>query len=139
MERYNLFLDDFRMPVDAFNYTKDTDFNLLKWTIVRSYSEFVFYITKMYQVGHFPEMIAFDHDLAEGHYHKNMQEGKLNYDANDFQDDANKTGFHCAKWLVEFCIDNNLKFPKYKVHSMNPVGKENIIYYIENAKKHIGI
>ena len=139
MENYNLFLDDFREPVDAFNYTKDTDFNLLKWTIVRNYREFVYYIKQMHEAGHFPRMIAFDHDLAEGHYHKNMQQGKLNYDTKDFEDDDNKTGYHCAKWLVEFCIENKLKFPDYKVHSMNPVGKENIKSYIESAKRHIEI
>jgi hypothetical protein len=136
---YSLFLDDFRAPVDAFNYTKDIDFNLLKWTTVRNYKEFVEYITKMHEVGYFPQVVAFDHDLAEGHYHKNMQEEKMNYASEDFNDDDNKTGYHCAKWLVDFCITNKLKFPEYKVHSMNPVGKENIKSYIESAKRHTGI
>jgi hypothetical protein len=136
MEKYNLFLDDFREPVDAFNYTKDTDFNLLKWTVVRDYTEFVMYIKNMHTDGYFPEVVSFDHDLAEGHYHKNMQQGVLNYEANDFIPDANKTGYHCAKWLTEFCMDNKLELPKFKVHSMNPVGKENINGLLESFKKH---
>lgn len=37
-----------------------------------------------------------------------------------------KTGYECAKWLVSYCIDNKLKLPSYYVHSMNPVGAENI-------------
>ena len=36
MKKYNLFLDDFRMPVDAFNYTGDFEFNTLKWARERS-------------------------------------------------------------------------------------------------------
>lgn len=37
-----------------------------------------------------------------------------------------KTGYDCAKWLVEYCLDNNLKLPKWNIQSANPVGKDNI-------------
>ena len=43
-----------------------------------------------------------------------------------------KTGYDCAKWLVEYCLDNDLSLPKYQVHSMNPVGKKNILDYLSN-------
>lgn len=40
---------------------------------------------------------------------------------------SEKTGYDCAKWLVDYCIDNKLTLPKHVyVHSMNPVGKKNI-------------
>ena len=48
-----------------------------------------------------------------------------------------KTGMDCAKWLVEYCINNNLKFPDYEVHSMNVIGKMNIKSYIESFKSTI--
>jgi hypothetical protein len=135
---YNLYLDDFRFPMDSFNYTHDTDFSKLKWTIVRSYDEFVEYITKMHEVGHFPALVSFDHDLADEHYHTDMYKGSEKYNEH-YAEFKEKTGYECAKWLVDFCIENKLNFPLYKVHSMNPIGKENINKYIENAKKRAGI
>lgn len=127
---YNIFLDDFRHPRDSFNYTGDTDFLKLQWTIVRNYHQFVNLIEKNYREhGVFPELIAFDHDLDDAHYEH--LSGKIPY-----EEMAEKTGYHCAKWLVDFCIDNNLKLPAYKVHSMNPAGKRNIESYLENFKKH---
>ena len=43
-----------------------------------------------------------------------------------------ETGFDCAKWLVNYCIDNNKELPKWYKHSANPVGKENIDRYLTN-------
>ena len=38
-----------------------------------------------------------------------------------------KTGYHCAKWLINYCMDNNLELPnEIIIHSMNPYGSENI-------------
>lgn len=38
-----------------------------------------------------------------------------------------KTGYHCAKWLIDYSLNNKLKVPtKIIVHSMNPVGSLNI-------------
>lgn len=47
-----------------------------------------------------------------------------------------KTGMDCAKWLVDFCIDNELILPDWYGHSMNPVGRENIDVYLRNYRKH---
>lgn len=48
-----------------------------------------------------------------------------------------KTGYDCAKWLCDYCIDNKIDLDKlsYVVHSKNPVGSQNITQYIENAKR----
>ena len=75
---YNLFLDDIRDPKnmipgmevlykdgmlihrnnpDNFYYKHD-------WVVVRSYNEFVDYITK----NGLPKLVSFDHDLAPEHY-----------------------------------------------------------------------
>lgn len=52
---------------------------------------------------------------------------------------SEKTGYDCAKWLVDFCIDNKLKFPNYQVHSLNPIGSKRIRDYIELAKEKANI
>lgn len=138
-----LFLDDYRIPMDCakYMYTRlghdnygHKNFEYLKdWVIVRNYPEFVAWITK----NGLPDLISFDHDLADGHYHKNMQEGILNYNTEDFNDDYNKTGFHCAKWLVDYCCDHRIPSPRFFVHSMNPVGTENIQSLLDNFNKSI--
>ena len=94
-------------------------YNQPDWVIVRSYDEFVNHITE----NGIPDLISFDHDLGIEHiqyYFNNVVE---------------KTGKDCAKWLVDYCIDNQLELPKYYVHSANPIGRQNIINYLENFKK----
>ena len=49
-----------------------------------------------------------------------------------------KTGMECAKWFVDFCIDNDVKSPDFMVHSKNPAGAENIQSLLDNFKKHGG-
>ena len=122
---YNLFLDDMRSPRDAFFYTGDVRFNLLDWIIVRTYDEFVKQVNR---IG-LPDLVSFDHDIADFHYCKSFK------NISDYNSVTEKTGYHCAKWLVDYCIDNDLKLPKYIVHSMNPIGSENIISLLNNFKK----
>jgi hypothetical protein len=126
---YKLFLDDIRQPIDCFSYMhgrigKSVHIYLEKdWVVVKNYPQFIACIDK----NGLPELISFDHDLADGHYHKNMQEGMLNYDSSDFHDDdLNKTGYHCAVFLKGRCAELNTPLPKCIVHSMNPVGVQNI-------------
>jgi hypothetical protein len=132
---YNIFLDDYRQPMDAYSYTKDMRYVGLDWIVVTSYPEFVKLVKSEFIAGHQLNVVSFDHDLADGHYHKNMQEGVLNYDATSFTEDSEKTGYHCAKFLAEFLIEYKLPTPKWMVHSMNPVGKENITAYMNNFEK----
>lgn len=110
-----LFLDDFREPKDAFYYTGQNLYLTKSWCVVRSYEEFVKYIEE----NSIPHTISFDHDLSHEHY---TQEKVIPYDSYE-----EKTGFHCAKWLIEYSIEKNLKLPTtILIHSMNPVGSENI-------------
>jgi hypothetical protein len=46
------------------------------------------------------------------------------------------TGMDCAKWLVDYCIANQLTLPLYNIQSANPVGKENIDGLLKNFIKH---
>jgi len=109
---YNLFLDDFRNPEVCFDYTYNQVY-LLGWTVVKNYDEFVKTVTEKGM----PQMISFDHDLADLHYVKPPP----------YDEDTEKTGYDCAKWLINYCIDNQLDLPEtILIHSMNPVGSLNI-------------
>ena len=112
---YFLFLDDYRIPEDAFDYTKNELYINKKWLVVRSYDDFV----KFIQENGVPHTVSFDHDLADAHY---TQEEIIPYDSYE-----EKTGFDCATWLINYCMDNKLQLPTgILIHSMNPVGSKNI-------------
>ena len=86
--------------------------------------------------------MCFYHDLAEEHYEIMQKESNgdpIKLIAGIVDYGPVKTGYDCAKWLVDYCVEKGKKFPDYVVHSMNPPGKERIIGYIENAKKNLGI
>ena len=116
-----LFLDDERIPVDCatYMYTRGVDCRIYhkEWRIVRSYGHFVEWITE----NGLPEFISFDHDLSE-------REGILE-----------PTGMDCAKWLVNYCLDNNKLLPKWAVHSANPAGYDNIKGLLLNFEKQVNI
>lgn len=116
--RYNLFLDDERMPSDVVWCA----IGLGPWVIVRSYEEFRDYIKK----NGIPHRVSFDHDLCDAHYQACFA-GSHDYG-------PEKTGYDAAKWLVFHCGER-CPFPDYTVHSMNPIGRENITSFIENARK----
>lgn len=130
---YNLFLDDERVPKDV----KWVELPPVAWTIVRNYNDFV----KLIERDGLPAIVTFDHDLADEHYQeyhvahdsKMLSRGTIRYDS--FKE---KTGYHCAKWLAEFCVDKNLPIPTYYTHTMNGIGAENIRSILENARKVIG-
>lgn len=131
---YNLFLDDFRQPSDAFNYTFNPIYNNLQWKVVINYEQFTETIEHYFDLlGVLPSVISFDHDLADLHYGVQDHVDEDYYDLMDTQNE--KTGYHCAKWLVEFCMNNNLELPEYYAHSMNTVGRINILGYLDNFVK----
>jgi len=76
--------------------------------VARSYNKAVLLIEN-----ELPEFISFDHDLGE-----------------------EKSGYDLAKYVVEYCIDKNIPIPRYKVHSANPVGAENIRKLLENYSEY---
>lgn len=110
---YNLYLDDFREPIQSFLDTHNKIYVTTTWDIVRNYVDFV---KKIQECG-VPEVISFDHDLADEHYVKNVI----------YDDYREKTGFHCAKFLIEYCISHSIQLPKtILIHSMNYQGSQNI-------------
>jgi hypothetical protein len=66
-----------------------------------------------------PIEIAFDHDLG-----------------------GEDTSRVFIRWLSDYMIDNNLKFPRYfrfSIHSQNPIGADWIENYMNRLISHIGI
>jgi len=120
-----LWLDDVRNPLKdnwlAFSPLQGA-YDVI-W--VKSYKEFVHWIEN----NGLPTGICFDHDLAD----IKPIEGSEIVSATDFT--IEKTGYDCAKWLVEYCMDNNKKLPLYNIQSANPVGKENIDKLLKNFNK----
>jgi hypothetical protein len=126
-----LFLDDIRNPKDCTNGLVPSHMNKLfwenDWNIARSYDQFAKWIVE----NGLPDFIAFDHDLADVHYSMDFSKEKGNQG-------TERTGYDCAKWLADYCIQNGKKLPEYVVHSQNPVGKLNIQSYLANVKKFFG-
>lgn len=127
MNNYHLFLDDERMPSDV-KWIKLPE--NVEWTIVRNYQQFVDTIT----ANGLPLCISFDHDLADEHYVQSIASNQNNAHNFNYGKITEKTGYDCAKWLVEYCREKELEIPNYTVHSMSVVGKKNIIGYLENYK-----
>lgn len=108
----------------TYNLTKNTIYITEEWDIVKNYNEFVNYIQK----NGLPDVISFDHDLADEHYtpREYWDDYKLSKEYQDQKSYSEKTGNDCAKWLVQYCIDLKLSLPLYLVHSANPVGADYI-------------
>ena len=128
---YNLFLDDIRIPIQCVSYTHNPIYSTLDWVIVRNYDEFIKFITE----NGIPEVISFDHDLADEHYDPDLY-GSETY--NEAYDNFEfKTGYNCAKWFIDYIIDNNLSLPKQiLIHSMNPAGALNIKSLFDTYNRH---
>lgn len=121
-QNYHLFLDDVRFPHQVEKaltkngwdfFPKDKD-----WIIVRSYSEFTDCISKNEKL----LSISFDHDLSTEHY----PTGELIIAPINYEKYEEKTGYDCAKWLIEYCMRTSQPLPEFYVHSFNPVGRVNI-------------
>lgn len=119
---YSLFLDDVRDP-------KQVTWVILPkttWIVVRNYESFESTILTMGM----PSFVTYDHDLSDSHYGDGLNGNDIDY--NKYRE---KTGYDCAKWLVNVCMIKGVKHPPYIVHSMNPVGKQNIISYVESYNR----
>ena len=115
MKKTLLWLDDCRNPFDTqvdwliFSpIGRDVD---VVW--VQYVDDFLEYIDK----NGLPDAICFDHDLAEDSYDE-------------------RTGYDCAKYVVDYCMKHDLDIPAYNIQSSNPVGKENIRHLMDNYHKY---
>lgn len=99
------YLMKWKLFFDDERYPPDS---LLDWKIARSYDDAVWMITEY----GLPSFISFDHDMG----YKRL------------------TGMDFCKWFCNWVMDNNIDLSSffYHVHSMNPVGKENIEAYMSS-------
>lgn len=127
-----IYLDDVRTPISD------------KWTVVRSYQEFV---DKVKEIGLANiDAISLDHDLGDSAMSEYFNNVSPNYTL-DYNNIKEKTGMDCAKWLVNQFYNTNpnwgnlsrdvkrgkpFPFPLVQVHSANPIGSANIMGYINN-------
>lgn len=85
------------------------------WVIIRNLTDFKKTIEEM----GVPFYISFDHDLSD----INNETGEEN------------SGMTCAKWLIDFCLNNDVLMCDFYTHSMNPCGVENITSILNNFIK----
>lgn len=85
------------------------DFRII-W--LKSYKDFADYLE--HEI--LPDFIFFDHDLG------------------DTSEDE-KTGYSCAKLLVEYYMNNKMPIPGFEIQSSNPAGADNIRGLLTNYKK----
>ncbi len=127
-----IYLDDVRTPVAN------------DWVVVRNFEQFVKAVEKIGLDN--IETISLDHDLGDSamwEYHNNVSR---NYSL-DYNNIKEKTGYDCAKWLVNRFYEENpdwankdrsvkrakkMPFPTVYTHSANPIGSANIMGYINN-------
>lgn len=129
-----LWLDDLRNPnegswIEQFAPEFKKSHHII-WVL--SFTEFTEWIEK----NGLPDKICFDHDLGEDVAINLVAKGVNKKKAREAKKLA-KSGYDCAKWLVDYCIDNKKEIPDWNVQSANPVGKENINGLLNNAKNHL--
>ena len=106
-----IFIDDVRKP------EKYVNTNLNKVVCAATYDEFVVVLNKLFNKYKHIDEIWFDHDLG----------------------DHSGTGLECAKYLVEFCMNNDMQLPEYHIQSANVVGKQNIDSYLKSYLKSLSL
>ncbi len=127
---YHLFLDDNREPKDV----KWIELPLVEWIIVRNYKDFVETIVK----NGIPVTVSFDHDLGDEHYQEYARVRNAGFRIPiDYARFEAKTGYDCAKWLANYCVDTNTPLPLYYVHTQNGPGRANICSVMESARGYL--
>ncbi len=122
---YYLFLDDERIPQHV-RWIKLPA--CAKWDIVRTYDDFVAIIERRGM----PAFVSYDHDLGPQAYEEMTRNGNKDF---DYSRVSEKTGYDCAKYLIDKCLDAGIEHPNHTVHSMNIVGKQNIESLIASYHK----
>lgn len=137
MINYQLFIDDLREPtyigMPHLTTSLREFYQKNEWIIVRNYNEFINYIKN----NGLPTLISFDCDLQDIHYKIGAKHDFEKFNISDYESEGvEKTGVHCAQFLIDYCLDNNLKLPEYLIHSQNPAGSLEIKSRLERFKKY---
>lgn len=127
-----LWLDDIRNPflVDWLqHYVPEFDEDRENVVWVKNYDDFIDWITE----NGLPHTIAFDHDLGDDVARERVANGMSKRQAR-IKKRETMSGMDAAKWLVDYCIDNDLDLPNWEIQSANPSGVENINGILTNYK-----
>jgi hypothetical protein len=121
-----LYLDDLRTPSVALDGYEP-------FIVVRNYDQFVSHI----QTHGIPDLISFDHDLAEEHMRDWYKYQARGIEKVSYEEFTEKTGMDCMKFLCNTIQDekekgNNIAMPAIRVHSANPMGSQNMLSYAHN-------
>jgi 5-formaminoimidazole-4-carboxamide-1-beta-D-ribofuranosyl 5'-monophosphate synthetase len=122
MEKSRIYLDDIRTPTEE------------GWIVCRNYDEFVKTIEDLGLEN--IDTISLDHDLGDTAIREYFKNTSKNYII-DYNNIHEKTGYDCAKWLVNKSMEEQVNLPTVTVHSANPVGSANIMGYINNYLKNV--
>lgn len=119
-----IFVDDERRPSDVTWMHASYEGLLLGFhsiQIIRDFERFKKFVDSLSSLSLSKSVFSFDHDLQ------------------DFDVDGKEyTGYDCLKYLVEVCIDKGSSLPReVYFHTQNPVGRENMKAYYDNAVKFI--
>jgi hypothetical protein len=130
-----LFLDDLREVQHAHLHdyrktlTQVSGIPSFKWDIVRTYDDFV----KWIDINGIPDVVSFDIDLDP--YSEVDKQDSMHcrgyYDHNELDQ---KTGIHCAEYLVEKCKEFRKPLPEYYIHSANALGRPVLKAIMESAR-----
>jgi hypothetical protein len=128
MKKKCLYLDEKQIPLNL----DDQVYN--PWVTVRDGDAFVKYIKE----NPMPDLISMAHDLAEEHYndfYKNQAQDihHINYDSFKIS-----SGYHLMRWLIYYCLKNDVLLPVINVHSQNVLGKENMVKEANTFYAHQG-
>lgn len=117
MKTVGVFLDDERNPEDVIWIQYPDN---IEWKVVRTMREFVAWCVLVDKDVIQNAVFSFDHDLQDF----------------DHSSSVEYTGYTCIKWLVDYLIYSDFKLPdSVYFHSQNPIGRDNMQTYYENARK----
>ena len=131
-----MWLDDLRNPTDniwnnwiARQGVNPTDYDI---TWVKNYDDFTDWIVN----NGLPDVVCFDHDLGQDiAIERYTTGGMTKTQAKKLKKLETMSGFDATKWMVNYCMDNDLRLPDWYIQSANPVGAENIKSYLQSFVK----
>jgi hypothetical protein len=117
-----IFLDDERSPRSTTWAPWHKDGECWAWEIVRDVDAF----KKLVLEQGIPEVVSLDHDLCDMHYAIHADPGIKKIVEEDLKRTIPPTGHDALKWLLFRCIEMRCKRPVVYIHTMNPVGRDNM-------------
>lgn len=126
--KYFLFLDDARILGKDISFKHLESNPFLPVITAKNYEDFTNTI-----IGEgVPELVSFDIDLHVSHYQELTKGNPLYFLKSNIWP---RCGFHCAKFLIEYCKNKKVEFPRYYIHSANHVAADYLRKYIEKNKQ----